>query len=1061
MVRLVADEKTVPRIHLIGTLVVVLLLTLGLAAFFSWQHYNQRQAALLRIEQAGGQLLADRLRAELNSALDFIEFTRSRSEAMLRDSLVDRVDMAMQMATTIHQRESARLPAAEVRKLIVEALRPLRFYEGRGYFFIDDMAGRFVLLPTAPHYEGRLLPDNQDDTGHYIMRGLIEAARKPQGEGFSRYRWYRPDDAKTMADKLAYVRYFAPYDWLIGTGDYTYKWDLMQQKEALARLRALRFGESGYIGVIDRDGRSLISPSDASLEGLHFSEMPAAQGKAVENLYSTAGPGASAVRYAWPGRNGELRRKIAYVQRIQPWGWVVVAAVFDDELQSLIAEEMVRHDEDGSRRNVNLLVAVAGALALGLLASLAFWRWSNGLFTAYFRERQSREEALGSQADELKLLTRAMEQSPASIIITDPAGDIRYVNPKFEAVSGYAAAEVIGRNPRLLASGTKSSEEYKALWETITAGGTWQGEFCNRRKDGSLFRERATVSPVFGDKGELLHYIAIKEDVTEQVRIAEALRDSENRMAVILDSVDAYIYIKGPDYRYQYANRKVCELFRRPLADIVGGEDADFFDAATAANLRRNDRRVIEHGERVVEEEVNTTADGRITSAYLSIKIPLRDAEGAITSLCGISTDITTPKQAEAELEQYRHHLEALVASRTAELAEARDSAEAASRAKGTFLANMSHEIRTPMNAIIGLTHLLQNEVREPPVLERLGKIGQSARHLLHVINDILDLSKIEAGHLALAEVEFAPRQLVADVFAILGEAALAKGLALHSTIAADVPERLSGDAVRLQQALVNFVGNAIKFSERGAIDVRLSASPAEAGGVLLRLEVEDEGIGLSAEQQGQLFKAFSQADASMTRRYGGSGLGLAINHHLAHLMGGEVGVRSGPGLGSLFWMTACLGRAAALPEVPTEPSGDMPPEAQLAADFGGARILLAEDEPINQEITRELLAIAGLQIEVVDNGAEAVDRIRAGGDYALVLMDMQMPVMNGLDATRAIRALPGRGELPVLAMTANAFDEDRQNCLAAGMNDHIGKPVDPAVLYRTLLAWLSRRSAG
>jgi PAS domain S-box-containing protein len=1057
-VRLIADEKTIPRIHLVGTLVVVLLLTLALAAFFSWQHVNERQAALTRIEQAGSELMADRLRAELQSAIGFIDFTRSRTEAILRDSLVDRVDMAMQIAQTIYQREAARRPPAEVRKMIVEALRPLRFYEGRGYFFIDDMDGRFVLLPTAPQYEGRLLPDNQDDTGHYIMRGLIEAARRPAGEGFSRYRWYRPDDTGKMADKLAYVRHFEPFDWLIGTGDYTYKWDLMQQKEALARLRALRFGQSGYVGVIDRDGHSLISPSDASLEGRHLSDMPPAERAAVEKLVTMAGSKASFVRYAWPGEVGQLRQKTALVQRIEPWGWIVVAAVFDDELQSLIAGEITRHSEDGTQRSLNLLIAVAGALALGLLASLAFSRWSNGLFVTYFRERQGKEQALRAQAEELKLLTRAMEQSPAAIIITDPAGNIRYVNPKFESVSGYAAAEVIGRNPRLLSSGDKSPDEYKALWQTITSGGTWHGEFTNRRKNGALFRERASISPVFDEAGQLLHFIAIKEDISEQVRAAEALRDSESRMAVILDSVDAYIYIKGLDYRYQYANRKVCELFGRPLAGIVGGEDCEFFDAATAANLRRNDRRVIENGQRVVEEEVNTTVDGRITSAYLSIKIPLRDADGGICALCGISTDITTRKQAEAELEQYRHHLEALVASRTVELAEARDSAEAASRAKGTFLANMSHEIRTPMNAIIGLTHLLQNEVQEPQLLERLGKIGQSARHLLHVINDILDLSKIEAGRLTLAEADFSPRALIADVFSMLDEPAAAKGLLLRSAMADSVPDRLCGDPLRLQQALVNFVGNAVKFSERGAIEVRLSASEPDAGSVLLRIEVEDQGIGLSGEQQAQLFKAFSQADASMTRRFGGTGLGLAINHHLAHLMGGEVGVRSAPGLGSLFWMTARLGLGQSGGAAAAEPPCETPPEEQIAAAFGGRRILLAEDEPINQEITRELLAIAGLQVEVVDNGAAAVDRVRDCADYALVLMDMQMPVMNGLDATRAIRAMPDRAGLPVLAMTANAFDEDRQNCLAAGMNDHIGKPVDPEALYRTLLAWLRRR---
>ena len=1054
-----ADERTIPRIHLIGTLVLVLLLTAGLATFFSWQYISQQQAVFQRFQQAGADDVKARLQAEMQSALSFVEFTRSRTEDVLRASLVDRVDMAMQIAQALYARESPRHPVGEVKAMIKDALRPIRFYDDRGYFFIDDMNGQFILLPTAPQFEGRTMLDNQDDTGHYIMRGLIEAAGKPRGEGFSRYRWYRPDGAGVMADKLAYVRYFEPYGWLIGTGDYTYQWDLMQQREALSRLRAMRFGQSGYIAVIGRDGHSVLSPANAGLEGLHYSEMPAAERLALEKIRGAAGPEPTYVKYDWPsGEAGQLRQKTALVQQLEPWGWIIVATIFDDELQSLINDEVERHHQDAGEGDLRLLAAIFSALALGVLASMLFSRWSGGLFRSYFEERKAKELALRRQADELKVLSRAMEQSPAAIMITDPSGYIRYVNPKFEAVSGYTAVEVVGQTPRFLASGEKTGEDYKALWSTIMAGGTWHGEFHNRRKDGQPFWEKASISPVFDEAGVLQHFIAIKEDVTERKLAEEALRESEKKMAVILDSVDAYIYIKGMDYRYTYANRKVCELFGRPMEQIVGREDDVFFDVLSAANLRRNDRRVIENGERVVEEELNSTVDGRITSAYLSVKIPLRDANGVITALCGISTDITPRKRAEAELEQYRHHLEALVASRTAELAEARDSAEAASRAKGTFLANMSHEIRTPMNAIIGLTHLLQSEVKEPRLLERLGKIGQSAQHLLHVINDILDLSKIEAGRLSLGLADFSPRDLVGDVFAILEQAATARGLQLVGEIAEEVPDQLCGDPVRLQQVLVNFVGNAIKFSEHGEVRVRLSAGQVDDSGLLLRIEVEDEGIGMSAEQQARLFQAFSQADTSMTRKYGGTGLGLAINRHLALLMGGEVGVRSAPGLGSLFWMTARLGKARSAGPSSAVQSPTVPPERQIAEVFGGRKILLAEDEPINQEITRELLAMAGLQVEVVDNGAEAVERVRDYADYALVLMDVQMPVMNGLDATRAIRAMPERAGLPVLAMTANAFDEDRQNCLAAGMNDHIGKPVDPDALYRTLLAWLSRQ---
>ncbi len=533
-------------------------------------------------------------------------------------------------------------------------------------------------------------------------------------------------------------------------------------------------------------------------------------------------------------------------------------------------------------------------------------------------------------------LSRAVEQSPHSVVITDLKGAIQYVNDSFLRTTGYSRAEVLGQNPRLLKSGQTAPEVYQAMWQALTRGEIWKGELHNRRKDGSIYVESAILCPIRQSDGRVTHYVGLKEDITERQLL-------------------------------------------------------------------------------------------------------------------------------EAELARHRHRLEELVDIRTAELAEATRRAEAANLAKGTFLANMSHEIRTPLNAILGLSYLLRQSGLNPDQAHKLEQVDVAGRHLLAVINQILDLAKIEAGRFQLVETDFGSRELLEEAVRLVEGEAREKGLELRIDPAA-VDLQVRGDVTRLRQALLNYLGNAIKFTQVGHITVscRLEEDEPEP---LLRFEVEDTGCGIEAEQLPRLFRSFEQLDSGANRRHGGTGLGLAITARMAELLGGQVGVESQLGQGSLFWFSARLPRSRGggttrlLSETPPEAAGaGSSLEELLRARFRGARILLAEDHPVNLQVASELLSRVGMVVETAVNGREALDLFLSQG-FDLALVDLQMPELDGLEVARAIRRLDRGKGLPILAMTASVFQEDREACRAAGMDDFVAKPVEPGELYTLLYRWLSGHS--
>ncbi len=646
-------------------------------------------------------------------------------------------------------------------------------------------------------------------------------------------------------------------------------------------------------------------------------------------------------------------------------------------------------------------------------------------------ERKRIEEELRETEYRLR---EFLDGIPSRAWFKDAQGRYLMLNSREAAARGSQADSMIGKSAQELLTAEEAdlvdAEDNRVLEE----GKTMRIE---RQSNVNGEWHEIVKAPVRSRDGAVIGIVGVSRDISERKRAETALRESESRLRAFLDAIPDPAWLKDTDGRFSAVNRSYAATVGLSPADILGKRSLDLvpLNSAAALDVEAEDQQVMKAaGPMRFERAFIRDAESRW---HEIIKAPIRGEDGAVIGLVAVARDIGERKRAEAELRA------------------AKAAAEDANRAKGEFLSHMSHELRTPMNAILGFTELALLEQPDASQVEHLIKITAASKSLLRVINDVLDFERVEAGKVQLESIDFRLSDVLQNVRDVVEHSAAEKGLALRMTAEDGVPPRLNGDPVRVGQVLINLCANAVKFTARGTVELRVRADAATSAPRMLHFSVRDTGIGISAEEQARLFQPFTQADSSTTRRYGGTGLGLVICKRLIELMGGRIWIESKAGAGTTVQFTLpCVVARESVPATTGKAGEQLPVEAEA---LRGKRVLIVDDHPINRMLMGKLLKLAGAESVPAESGVDALRVLEAESRMDLVLMDLRMPEMDGYEATRRIRADARWSHLPIVAVTASAATYERARCMAVGMNDVMIKPIHQSVFFPVIAAAMKR----